>query len=267
MKVSPAIWLKKGMRPSSQWLQDLLIPPICIHCQAKRWAKTPLCLTCLKSLNPFHLKEKRAFVKENSTAENNLGLTTTEGFPFTAANFLFPMSPCLSTLVHGFKYRHFRRHIPFLCSYLRFRPDLMQFFSKCDGLVPVPIHPARRRERGYNQSEIIAQTLSKLSGCPVLDKALIRLRYTESQTKLDRAGRAQNLQEAFACSTPGKVAQKHLVLIDDVFTTGATAAQCSSLLIQSGAIRVDVFALARVNTNLLQNDFSQEMASLSGFML
>ncbi len=113
-------------------------------------------------------------------------------------------------------------------------------------LVPVPLHPRKRRERGYNQSAELAGTLSKLSGWPWRD-ALARTRYTDSQAGLDRAGRLKNLRGAFAVKRAfaRQIEGCDVLLVDDVLTTGATAHECAATLKRHGARRVVVLTAAR----------------------
>ena len=113
-------------------------------------------------------------------------------------------------------------------------------------LVPVPLHPRKRRERGYNQSAELAKSLSKLSGLPWLD-ALKRTRYTDSQAGLDRAGRLKNLRGAFAVKrfAARQLRDQDVLLVDDVLTTGATAHECAQTLRAGGARRVVVITVAR----------------------
>ncbi len=236
---------------------SLFIPPICVHCHNRRWASTPLCLSCLKNLKPLRNTLCDQCGLDECVAEHG-----ENEHPFTTTQFLFRMSPELSTLVHGFKYRNLRRHIPFLCTYLRFRPDLIARIQSCDGLVPVPIHPLRRRERGYNQSEILSMEIARLTGRPILSNILRRTKYTESQTKLAKTARSHNLETAFSCTSSSVITGKKLFLIDDVFTTGATASQCAGLLLKAGCASVDVFALAKVEWQPSQDDFSQELAKV-----
>ena len=189
-----------------------------------------------------------------------------DDFPFSEARFLFRMSPQLSTLVHGFKYRFLRWHIRFLIGYMHYRSDLLAFIRTYDGLVPVPIHPIRRRERGYNQAEVMAEELSRFTGLPVLGRSLYRRRSTQSQTKLSRQSRSKNLNEAFSCQNPEPVIGKRLLVVDDVFTTGATVAQCAALLLRSGCLSVGVFALAKVEVSGADDDFGLEMEAVSGYL-
>lgn len=93
--------------------------------------------------------------------------------------------------------------------------------SKCDFLLPVPIHPRKKFARGYNQSELLARGLSKSWGTPILIELARKNRYTKSQTKLDRFGRWDNVQDIFR-STELLQSRSHVLIVDDVITTGAT---------------------------------------------
>lgn len=138
--------------------------------------------------------------------------------------------------VHGLKYRQGRFVAPFaaelLVRSLAARP------LQADVLVPVPLAAARRRERGYNQSELIAEQLGAAIGVPVVPSALERVRATPRQVGLTGAERRLNVQGAFACPDPSIVAGRRVVLIDDVATTGSTLEACAEPLKVAGAIRV-----------------------------
>ena len=110
-------------------------------------------------------------------------------------------------------------------------------------LIPVPLHPSRLRKRGYNQALELARPLGKQLGIPVRHDVLRRTRCTGPQTELDAAARMANVRAAFAL---GRVpAQRHVALVDDVMTTGATLAEAATVLLAAGIKRVDVWALAR----------------------
>ncbi len=106
-----------------------------------------------------------------------------------------------------------------------------------DLLVPVPLHPKRMRERGYNQSELLVKALSKQIGIDWKD-CLCRVRNTPHQTGMNRAQRLQNLDGAFDLRAKSDVTGKRVILVDDVFTTGTTIRQCAKVLHQHGAIKV-----------------------------
>jgi len=110
-------------------------------------------------------------------------------------------------------------------------------------LVPVPLHPVRRRERGYDQAARLAEAWSRLSGVPVAN-ALARMRRTRQQAKLGARARAVNLRGAFGAVRPELVAGRHVALVDDVVTTGETLVAAEEALRAAGARRVEAWALA-----------------------
>lgn len=114
-----------------------------------------------------------------------------------------------------------------------------------DAVVPVPLHRQRERERGFNQSEILASVVARSSRLPVLRKALTRIRATLPQTGKSRE-RARNVRGAFAVGNPEMVKERILLLVDDVLTTGATVNECAKVLMKAGARGVLVYTLARV---------------------
>jgi ComF family protein len=111
-------------------------------------------------------------------------------------------------------------------------------------ILPVPLHPRRLRERGYNQALELAKPLARALGVACRHDLLQRTRHTDAQTGLDAAERRRNLRKAFALRQ-STVLPDHVVVLDDVFTTGATLAECARLLKRAGVARVDVWALAR----------------------
>lgn len=115
--------------------------------------------------------------------------------------------------------------------------------SMPDLLIPVPLHPWRLRKRGYNQALELARPLGRRLGIPVRHDVLRRTRCTGAQTELDAAARVGNVRGAFALAR--LPAQRHVALVDDVMTTGATLAEAALVLLAAGMDRVDVWALAR----------------------
>lgn len=112
-------------------------------------------------------------------------------------------------------------------------------------IIPVPLHPRRLRERGFNQSLALARQISKHCSIPLDFSTLRRTVYTEAQVTLAGRQRRTNVRGAFAVTDPGRIRGKKVLLIDDVYTTGSTAAECSKVLIQNGAKEVAVLTLAR----------------------
>jgi len=114
-------------------------------------------------------------------------------------------------------------------------------------IVPVPLHPRRRRERGFNQSELIARELARRADTSVAPDALVRRQDTAPQTGLSAASRRANVRGAFAVRQRARVSGRTVVLVDDVFTTGATAHACARALREAGAAEVRLLTMARVS--------------------
>jgi ComF family protein len=115
----------------------------------------------------------------------------------------------------------------------------------CDVLVPVPLFPVKEREREFNQAERLARRVSEAINVPVDSRLLRRVIPTPTQTRLSRKQRADNMRSAFALRRPQKLDGKSFVLIDDVFTTGATTSACAKVLLKAGVERVSVWTVAR----------------------
>jgi ComF family protein len=123
--------------------------------------------------------------------------------------------------------------------------------DKAPVFIPVPLAPARLRERGYNQSERLARALARRTGGRVLDAALQRTRDTVSQTQLTLGERVVNVHQAFAVPVGWRAAIRGrlLVLVDDVLTTGATLNACADALLQGGASHISYWTFGRARTN------------------
>jgi len=114
-----------------------------------------------------------------------------------------------------------------------------------DLVVPVPMHPAKRKERGFNQAEVMSRHLARLLAIPCNPGVIRRNVRGQTQSSLSRKDRFQNVAGAFQCASPNSVRGRRVLLVDDIFTTGATAAACSSLLKHSGAREITVLVAAR----------------------
>lgn len=121
------------------------------------------------------------------------------------------------------------------------------FFSQVDALIPVPLHKRKLRSRGYNQSLCLARGVAQVTGLPVLDGCLCRTIYTDTQTHLTLAERWDNMRHVFCLSNPLAVAGKHVMLIDDVLTTGATMTACADVLAQAEGVSISMLALAKAD--------------------
>lgn len=147
--------------------------------------------------------------------------------------------------IHQYKYLRHRWFETFLGELLVHAAAKPLQAEPWDGLVPVPLFPVKEREREFNQAERLARHLSAATGIPLEGHVLRRIRPTPSQTRLTRTERAENMRRAFALHKDAQVTGKHYVLIDDVFTTGATTSACAKVLLKGGAARVAVWTVAR----------------------
>jgi len=133
-----------------------------------------------------------------------------------------------------------------------------------DLIVPVPLHPARLREREFNQSLLLADLLGRQLQLPVVATVLVRVLAAAPQTTLTRQERLHNLRQAFAIRNAEVLAGRRVLLIDDVFTTGTTVNQCAKSLLKAGVLSVSVLTLARtIDTSLVPDRVLAENAKRS----
>ena len=152
--------------------------------------------------------------------------------------FRFEKGSAYQALLHDLKYRGNIRAGLYL-GHLLGQELNGTCFAGCELMVPVPLHRKRLKQRGYNQSEIIARGASAITGIPVETKLIRRSAYSSSQTSMNRQERFENIEDAFTPgSYPGKLQNKKILLIDDVVTTGATLEACSRVLIRFFKCRV-----------------------------
>ncbi len=115
---------------------------------------------------------------------------------------------------------------------------------KPDLIVPVPLHPAKLKKREYNQSECIANGMASVLLIPAVSDNLIRIENTDTQTKKSRFARYENLNGAFLCRDQGALNNKHILIVDDVMTTGATLEACCMVLLKLESVRISITTIA-----------------------
>ena len=157
----------------------------------------------------------------------------------------FEFNRPLQDLIHQLKYRNRPGIGWYLGSTLAKRVEREPGIPHITGVMPVPLHPLRKRERGYNQSAYIAQGISDETGIPVLEHVLSRNRNTPTQTSLSPDARMANVEGVFEVVRPEAVRGATVALVDDIFTTGATMNGCARALLQAGAGRIFALTAAR----------------------
>ena len=240
--------LQKILHNAGNALLDLLYPPHCAICLCDTAAGDHLCAACRKQApviaapfcqtcsEPFSGQIEGAFSCPNCRERH---------FLFHCAVARRHGRGVVRELIHRFKYNrkvHLRHVLGDWLEETLADPRLQT--PPCDALVPVPLHPARQRERGFNQARILAEGLAQRSGIPLSD-CMQRTRYTTTQTVFDREERMENLRGAFRMRQHHSVRNLHLLLVDDLFTTGSTVNECASVLMEAGAASVRVATVAR----------------------
>lgn len=207
-------------------LGSLLYPTLCLNCRRPVTddQEPQLCISCGGDLALTRHWE----IPENQVTDVFKGRLDVQS---GNALYTFNTGTACQSLIHALKYYR-RPEIgeqlgELLGKKLKDHPALKDL----NGIVPVPIHPARRHTRGYNQAEKIADGLAKSLGVPTYNHALKRTSFTGSQTKKTRFERVQNVEKVFAPGN-GDFAGKHLLLVDDVITTGATLDFCGNILLE-----------------------------------
>jgi len=224
----------------------VVFPSTCPGCQAMLDHPTrgPLCASCWSNL-PRHIQPLCACGGPCGAA-GPCGRCRRNLSPIRYGASLGPYAGTLRQLIHDLKYRGQRRVATRLAEILLSREEVGRLLEPRVALVAVPLHPRRRRERGFNQAELLAEALGRRARVDLLRGVLVRRRQTQSQTGLSAARRRANVIGAFAVRRPETVAGRRLVLVDDVVTTGATALACARALLGAGAKDVRLLAAARV---------------------
>lgn len=150
----------------------------------------------------------------------------------------------LSNVIYKMKYGNQPELCRMMGRLMGMSPDIAQLVKDADVLVPVPITEARRKERRYNQSELLCEGIREITGISIMADGLRRTRFEVSQTQLSRSERAENIKGCFELCQTAQLEGKHVVLVDDIVTTGATTMECLFTLSKVPGIRLSVIALA-----------------------
>ena len=217
---------------------DIVSPRSCPVCgQRLTISEDPMCAVCSMRLPRTGFAE---YPLDNEMVRLLWGIIKVER---GAALFYYTPESDVARVVLAAKYGQ----NPQLCESLgrMMAEDMMQtgFFDGIDLLVPVPLSRGRKRHRGYNQSEMMACGISGVTHIPVERRAVHRRLFQDSQTTKSRRERRENVRNAFQLVAPERIAGRHLLLIDDVMTTGSTVCSCAAELLKAPDVKISVLTL------------------------
>jgi ComF family protein len=224
--------------PLLYYLTELIFPRLCITCgdkliEQEQW----ICLDCLHHIprTNFHLDP------DNRVAQLFYGRVKIE---FATSFFYFSKGSKYQTLLHSLKYKGMNELGAEIGKH--FGIDLLHSdsFSSVDMICPVPLHPQKEKKRGYNQSWWIASGIASQLHKPLSVDNLKRITATETQTKKNRFERWQNVEGIFELTNPGDFSGKHVLLVDDVVTTGSTLEACAQAILSKTDARISIATLA-----------------------
>ena len=228
---------------------DLIYPRHCQFCTAALREQEPgvVCASCLalakRIVAPFCQRCSLPFAGQIA-AQFECGYCRDIPFHFSRAVAACRAEGLVRDCIHRLKYNRELYYLSHLTDWLVAAGREHIDWSLIDAIVPVPLHMLKQRDREFNQAELLARSLRREFGKPLICNGVRRVKETQTQTKLDAQARRANLQAAFAAGR-GRVTGLRLVLVDDVFTTGATLDSCANLLVSQGAAAVMALTVAR----------------------
>lgn len=226
-----------ALQPYVSALADLFYPQYCVGCE--RRASDLLCRTCFEALprieRPTCARCGMPTAFETFVCDECKGVD----YGFESARAPLKYTGVGKEIVHALKYQGYTRVVERLATPLML--GVLDATDRFDAVVPVPLHRSRLRRRGFNQAELLARGVAASMNAPVSDTLRV-VRKTRDQVELSAAGRRSNVEGAYAVRGG---ARGKILLVDDVFTTGATASSCAETLLEAGANEVHVVTLCR----------------------
>lgn len=216
----------------------LFYPHLCTGCGSDLLKEDNLlCLECINNL------PKTNFAQHHNNPVEKIFWGR---IPVTAAHseFYFSKESLLQQLIHQLKYKNNKDIGIFLGEMMGKTLLNSNRFNNIDYLIPLPLYPDKERKRGYNQAAIICNGMSEIMKVPVMNDNVIRQRFTETQTHKHRTERWENVLGSFIVNNPAALKEKHILLVDDVITTGATLEACGSVILQSEGVKLYIATLA-----------------------
>ena len=228
------------MKPISFWtrLLDLISPRACVVCGCRLSASEEvICGKC-----NLHLP-RTSF--QQDPYENIMAKMFWGQIPIERAAALIYYEPHAETanILYELKYKNHPEIGEVMGRLMARELQTGNFFEGIDGIIPVPLAKKRERQRGYNQSNELAEGISEITGLPIYNKVVKRTVFEGSQTSLGRWERNENVEQVFELKDAPTIQGKHLLIVDDVVTTGATVIACAKELCKAEGVRISVLSL------------------------
>lgn len=218
-------------------LLHLAFPHVCEGCGTDNLqSEHLLCLRCLSSLpsTNFHMHSNNPIEK---IFWGRISVS------FATSQYYFTKESMMQHLMHQFKYKGNKDIGTYLGNLMGWALAESNRFSSVDALVPLPLHKSKEHKRGYNQATVLCDGISNVLNKPVLKNVVIRPEQTETQTKKSRIQRWQNMEGKFELVDSSSIEGRHLLLVDDVVTTGATLEACGTELLQTKNVQLSIATL------------------------
>jgi ComF family protein len=217
---------------------QLLFPHTCAACGNNNLpVSSGICSQCLYQL------PETGFLKQQNNAVEKIFWGRLK-ISNAAACCFFSKKTAVQHILHQIKYNYRKDACIQLGVWMGHLLDQCDWFKEVYVLLPMPLHRKRMEERGYNQATLLCEGISSVTGIPTLPDALVRLASTNSQTKQQRSKRWENMQQVFAVKEKNALMNKHVLLIDDVVTTGATLEAMGEQLLNLEGLRLSICCFA-----------------------
>ncbi len=223
--INASIFLAKKL---TKKLESIVFPPCCAICGKLNSKKC--CKDCEKRIN----------------SQLNLNIENKAGYYFERHMYLFKYKNEIRNLILDYKFRDKSYLYELFAKIITKNEKICGILEKYDIIIPVPIHKKRKKQRGYNQSELVARQISKnIANLQLENKAFIKIKNNKPQSTLNKKQRKQNVKNVYKLENKGKIENKNIVLFDDIYTTGKTANEIAKILKQNGANKILVLTIAK----------------------
>lgn len=223
--INASIFLAKKL---TKKLESIVFPPCCAICGKLNSKKC--CKDCEKRIN----------------SQLNLNIENKAGYYFEKHMYLFKYKNEIRNLILDYKFRDKSYLYELFAKIITKNEKICGILEKYDIIIPVPIHKKRKKQRGYNQSELVARQISKnIANLQLENKAFIKIKNNKPQSTLNKKQRKQNVKNVYKLENKGKIENKNIVLFDDIYTTGNTANEIAKILKQNGANKILVLTIAK----------------------